>query len=62
MCGYDEISIRQFIQDRLDDEILDDCWNSENSADDDDEVDETMELNEQVDVMDLYHMMGTVTQ
>jgi hypothetical protein len=61
MCGYDEISIRQFIQDRLDDEELQDCENSENSADDDDEVDETMELNEQVDVMDLYHMMGTVT-
>jgi hypothetical protein len=59
LCGYDEVAIKEFIK-RLEEEERFMEEELESFNEDEDEVDETMNLEDQVDVMDLYSQQATI--
>ena len=58
LCGYDEVAIKEFIKRLEEERFMEEELESFNE--DEDEVDETMNLEDQVDVMDLYSQQATI--
>jgi hypothetical protein len=58
LCGYDEAAIKEFIKRLEEERFMEEELESFNE--DEDEVDETMNLEDQVDVMDLYSQQATI--
>jgi hypothetical protein len=64
MCGYDEVGMKDFLERLAEEEMVEEELHNleelDGDNDDDDEVDETMNLGDQVDVMELFQQQATI--
>jgi hypothetical protein len=64
MCGFDEVGIKEFLERLAEEEVVEeelkDLEELDGDNDDDNEVDETMNLGDQVDVMELFQQQATI--